>query len=150
MKDDLKSSLVWLALAIYICVETLWKLPLGGWHDPGAGFWPMAAGLFLGGLSILNLLKSLLSKATEPEKVSAQKRWKALVLVVAALLAYAATMDYIGYLLGTFLLLVILFRAVEPQKWLVSIGGSALIALGTYAIFEVWLRSQLPRGIWGY
>ena len=60
MKRDQKSSLAWFAFALYICIETARKLPIGTWSNPGAGFWPLGAGLFLASLSITVFLKSLL------------------------------------------------------------------------------------------
>ena len=145
------SSLAWLALAAYICVETIRRLPLGSWHDPGAGFWPVGAGLVLGGLSTLNLVGAFRKKSEEQKAPpKGKKRWKNLVFVLVTLLVYAASVETVGFLMGTFVLLVVLFRAVEPQRWIVAIGGSALISFATYMIFEIWLRSQLPRGIWGF
>jgi hypothetical protein len=38
---------------------------------------------------------------------------------------------------------------VEPQRWVVAIGGSALASIASYIIFEVWLKTQLPKGIFG-
>jgi len=151
MKRDQKSSLAWFAFALYICVETARKLPIGTWGDPGPGFWPLGAGLILGGLAALVFLKSL------PGKFSGEKvpwyplhTWKQIVAVLLALLLYAATMEFLGFLLGTFLLLIFLFRVAEPQRWTVALGASALISLAAYGLFEKWLRTQLPAGIWGF
>jgi hypothetical protein len=43
-----------------------------------------------------------------------------------------------------------LFRFVEPQKWVVAVGGSALASIASYVVFELWLKTQLPRGILGF
>jgi hypothetical protein len=151
MKRDQESSLVWFAFALYICIETARKLPLGTWSDPGPGFWPLGAGLILGGLAALDFLKSLTGKSSE-EKVPWYPlyTWKRIAAVLLALLLYAATMDSLGFLLGTFLLLVFLFRVAEPQRWPIALGASALISLAAYGLFEKWLRTQLPTGIWGF
>ena len=151
MKRDQKSSLVWFAFGLYICIETGLNLPLGTWSNPGPGFWPLGAGLFLAGCSMAVFLKSLLSKISE-EKAPwyPLHTWKRITAVVLALLIYAATMNFLGFLLGTFLLLIFLFRVAEPQRWPVALGGSALISLAAYGLFEKWLRTQLPMGIWGF
>jgi putative tricarboxylic transport membrane protein len=151
MKPDQKSSLVWFAFAFYICIETARKLPIGTLSDPGPGFWPLGAGLILGGLAALAFLKSLPGKFSE-EKVPwyPLHTWKRIAAVLLALLIYAATMDSLGFLLGTFLLLIFLFRLAEPQRWAVALGASAFISLAAYGLFEKWLRTQLPRGIWGF
>lgn len=150
MKKDQTISLVWLFVAMLLSIETLRALPLGSWHNPGPGFFPLGAGIFLGLLSGLNFLRSVLSKSPDAKERWVPKRWKTLALVMAALLAYASSLETVGFLIGTFLLMTFLFRAVEPQRWVVAIGGGALVSVATYAIFEVWLRTQLPRGILGF
>ena len=76
--------------------------------------------------------------------------WKRIIAVLLGLLIYTATMNSLGFLLGTFLLLIFLFRLAEPQRWTVALGASALISFAAYGLFEKWLRTQLPRGIWGF
>jgi len=39
---------------------------------------------------------------------------------------------------------------VKPQKWSVVILGSVLITTCAYLIFDVWIKSQLPKGPWGF
>jgi len=151
MKRDQKSSLIWLSFAFFIGIETIYRLPLGDWHDPGPGFMPLAAGVLLGFLSILNLIRSSLEKSVEDRTPwYAGRRWKTLVFILTVLYAYAFLFEVLGFLIGTFLLLLFLFRAVEPQRWAWAIGGSAVISFTTYVVFEWGLRSQLPRGIWGF
>jgi hypothetical protein len=68
-------------------------------------------------------------------------------LVVLALLAYALAMEHLGFLLGTAIFLGFLLRLVEPQRWAVVIGGSLLASAASYGLFEVWLQSELPKGL---
>ena len=152
MKKDQTSSLICLCLALFICIETIWKLPLSSWRDPGPGFWPFGAGIALGLLSAVNFILSLLNKSPEDKETwYPKKSWKTLVLILAAMLAYAFSLETLGFLTGTFLLLILFFRtAPKPQGWMVSIGGSALLSLAAYVIFDMWLKSQLPTGIWGF
>jgi len=148
-KYDQMSSLVWLLFALYICLESI-RLPLGSWRDPGAGFLPLGSGIFLGFLSIVSYLQAHLSRSEDVrDSWYSKERWKNLILVLAALLAYAIFLEILGFLLGTFLLLIFLFRGIEPQRWAVAIGGSALASFLSYAVFELWLRTQLPKGILG-
>ena len=147
---DQISSLVWLALALFICVESV-RLPIGSWRDPGAGFFPLWSGIFLGVLSGITFIRAFLSKETEPrDSWYPRDRWKSLILIPAVLTAYALSLEVIGFLSSTFLLLALLFRAIEPQRWIVAIGGSAAASVLSYAIFELWLKTQLPKGIFGF
>ncbi len=49
--------------------------------------------------------------------------------------------------LSTMILLVFLFKAIEPQKWSVALGGALITSLLSFVIFARWLDVQLPRGI---
>jgi len=143
--------MAWLGLALFIGVEVWRKLPVGEWQDPGAGFWPLGAAFLLGGLSVVNFLKSFFDKSPEDlEPWYPRQRWRTIVLIMASLMAYVFLLEWIGFVLGTFLLLVYLFRSAEPQRWVVAIGGSALITITTYFIFDIWLKTQLPKGILGF
>ena len=151
MNRESKSSLVWFLFACYICLETFRKLPIGTWKDPGPGFWPLGAGLILGGFSSWVFIRSLLEKSPkEKGPWYPLKTWKRIAAVILSLVFYTAVMDFLGYLVATFLLMVFLLRVAEPRKWVVALGGSAGIALASYGLFEKWLRTQLPKGIWGF
>lgn len=144
------SSSVWILFALYICVESL-RMPLGTWQDPGPGFVPLASGILLGGLSLVCFVQARLCESEEAKESWYPKvRWKNLVFILITLCAYALFLEILGFIFDTFILLVLLFRSIEPQKWIVAIGGSALTSLLCYAVFELWLKSQLPKGIWGF
>jgi putative tricarboxylic transport membrane protein len=149
---DQMSSLVWLVFALYICIES-GRLSFGSFHNPGPGFLPLLVGIFLGIFSIIAFLQAFLSKETEEIVQSwyPKKRWKKLIWVLVAMFAYAFCLEILGFLVSTFLLLVFLFRAgMEPQRWLVAIGGSAIASFSSYAVFELWLKTQLPKGFLGF
>lgn len=151
MKKNQMSSAAWLGLALCIGVEVWRKLPVGEWQDPGAGFWPLGAALLLGGLSVVNFLKSSLEKSSEDqESWYPRQRWRTIVSIMASLMAYVFLLEWIGFVLCTFLLLAYLFRSAEPQRWAVAIGGSALITAATYFVFDIWLKTQLPKGVLGF
>ena len=150
-KYDRISSLVWLALAFYMSIEST-RLPLGSWRDPGPGFLPLLVGLILAGLSIICFVQARKAESTG-QKASwySRERWKNLIRVLFALLAYALVLDILGFLICTFLFMIFLFRfGMEPQKWFWTIGGSGVASLSCYAVFELWLRTQLPKGILGF
>ena len=150
-KYDRTSSLVWLGFAIFICVEAF-RLPLGSVHDPGPGFLPLMVGILLAGLSVICFLQAREGPSAEAKgSWYSAERWKSLVWIVLALLVYAVVLGSLGFLTSTFLLLVVLFRfGTEPQKWAWAVGGSVIASLSCYAVFELWLRTQLPKGIFGF
>ena len=148
---DQMSSLVWLLAAIYICFESF-RLPIGSWRDPGPGLLPLGSGLFLGILSIILFLQASLNPSKEPgDSLFPRKTWRKLILCLVALLGYALTLQVLGFLVTTYIFLFLLFRfGIETQSWVISLGGSALASLLCYGIFELWLKTQLPKGIIGF
>lgn len=149
-KYDQISSLVWLLFAIIISIESI-RLPLGSFRNPDAGFLPLGMGIILGILSGMNFLKSCLNKTQGArESWYSKEKWPKLILILVALFSYSICLEIVGFLVSTFFLLLFLLRAIEPQRWIVTMGFSTLSSFAIYIIFEVLLRVQLPRGIWGF
>jgi len=145
MSRDLTSALFWLAFAIFFSIESLTQLKLGTLHQPGPGFFPFWAGVVLGLLSLILLLNSLRNQ--ERLSLSGLKSWK-LLLVAGALLAYLLLLETLGFVTITFLFLFILLR-LEYKGWVFSAVSALLGALASYAIFQLWLKTQLPTGPFG-
>ncbi len=149
-RDDQVSSLVWLFLAGLICIASL-RLPLGYLHDPGAAVLPLGSGILLGILSFINYLQDRRNPAKEVSGSSPSKRkWKNPIVVLVGLFGAAFCLDVLGFRLTIFLFLVFLLRMIEPQSWLLTLGGSFLASLLSYLLFETWLKVQLPRGLLGF
>ena len=70
-----------------------------------------------------------------------------MVMTVGALLAYAVLMNYLGFMISTFIFLAFLLRAIEPQRWSVALLGSLAASVAFYCLFEMGLKAQLPRGL---
>lgn len=150
-KSDQWSGLFLLILAIFMCWGSL-GLPYGSIHNPGPGFFPLWLGVILGLMSIGLLVTITLQKETAMsvrEILAEEIRWKEVLLVIISLVLYGVLIDYIGYLLVTFLLMALLLRSVEPQPWMAVVGWALGGTLGSYLVFEVWMKLRLPRGILG-
>lgn len=142
--------LFWVATALLVCIGSS-RLPWGSLDSPGPGFLPLLSGIVLGVLSIIAYIGAYLAKPQQSEtSVFPKERWRNLLLVLIGLFLYAVSMESLGFLLATFFLLIVLFRGVEPQKWTVSILGSALISFVVYIIFNLCLGARLPKGILGF
>ena len=145
MSHDRVSGLFWLAVAIFVAVQSV-ALKLGTLNRPGPGFFPFWGAVILGVLSFVLLVGSRPRRA--PESASGVRSWTLLV-VAGALLGYVALLEVLGFVVVTFLFLLLLFRLVH-KGWTVS-GLSALAGAGAcYALFQLWLRTQLPRGPFGF
>ena len=147
---DIVGSLFWMVLGIGIIIGG-YELDLGTLQEPGSGFIFFWVGVIMVGLSI-GILVDALKKAAVPGEFKAiweNIAWKKIALVVVALFVYGFIFMPLGFILSTFLLLVFLFKAIEPQKWYIAVLGSVISTLTAYAVFQLWLQSQLPAGMLG-
>ena len=150
---DVIASLAWLAVGCLFCVPAF-RYTLFRGAVPGPGFFPFCAGIILVGLSLVALLKALRAGRPDDRKADAgffprPDSRKKLLFALGALLAYWLTLERLGFLIATFLFLVFLLRSIEPRKWAVALGTAFLATTLSYALFNVWLRVQLPRGLLG-
>ena len=145
MPKDLASALFWLAISIFVSVEGF-SLKLGSLNRPGPGFFPFWGGLVLGFLSLILLVSALKKRGTI---TLSGIRWPKLLLVAAALLGYLLLLEKLGFVIVTFLFLLLLFR-LEDKGWVWSVASSALGAVSCYALFKLWLKTQLPAGPFGF
>ncbi len=76
-------------------------------------------------------------------------RWDRVLIVMGALVAYILLVRTAGFLICTALFMGFLLRTVVPQRWPTVISVAVITALASYGIFELWLKAQLPRGIFG-
>jgi putative tricarboxylic transport membrane protein len=160
MKSEEIQGILWIAVAGVISFFSL-RLPLEDTRRtvglPGPGFFPLLLGVLLALLGVLLLVKSWIErrKAVGHEKGPSGEGaglagfWanKKPFSVLAGLIIYSAILERLGFLLSTFLFLILLLRSVARQKWTLSIITALSISLLSYLIFEVWLKAQLPPGI---
>jgi putative tricarboxylic transport membrane protein len=145
MNKELIGSLFWLGFSVFAVVQGF-ALGLGNVQRPGPGFFPFWGGVVLGLLTLSLLIRAL--GAAGRLSISGI-RWWTLLLVVGALLAYLVFLESLGFVLVSFLFLFLLFR-LEYAGWLRSAMWSLLATAGAWALFGFWLKTQLPRGPWGF
>lgn len=128
-----------------------YDLELGTLRDPGSGFMFFWVGVIMIGLSLAVLVKAIRMKPDQKGVglLRGEVRWAKILSVLAALVLYAYVFTYLGFILSTVLLLLFLFKAVEPQKWSWAVMGAVISTLTAYGVFQLWLGSQLPRGFLG-
>lgn len=146
---DCYSSLFWLMVSALICSHAI-QLGIGTLSDPGSGFVFLFSGLVIGIFSLLIFILSIREKKGEAPSPFKNVHWGKLILALLYIFLYGVFLEHIGFLLSTFLLLGLLLRTIESKRWyiilLVALGG----AWGTYGIFELWLHTRLPRGMFGF
>ena len=149
---DISSGALLAALGLFFVVAGQ-DLGLGRVSDPGSGFLIFWVGVILIGLS-----SGIVAVAWKSDRegeggtlgaIWAGANWRKVGYVVLVLAVYTWALPTLGFLLATVLLLLVLFRTVEPQSWTTSVVGSAAATLAAWLLFVKALGTQLPTGLWG-
>jgi len=145
---DRVSSLFGLLFAFYILKESF-DLDVGGLHQPGPGFFSLFGGILLGVFSAILFFRSLVSRAGKKDRKAKGKEenLRFVFYIFVGLLVYTFTFEWLGFILSTFLLVVILLKFFDPQNWWKLVLTAGVASLSTYIIFAVLLKSELPKGI---
>jgi putative tricarboxylic transport membrane protein len=148
---DLISSLFSIAVGIIFCAGSM-KYGDVRAGFPNAGFFPFVGGAGLVLLSLIQLFGIYLgNRKTGEEKPEAffpqKESLKRIVVTLAILFFYCIALQYVGFLIATFLFMVLLLRCIEPQRWTVLLITALLTSTFSYLLFEILLKAQLPKGI---
>jgi putative tricarboxylic transport membrane protein len=143
----------WIALGIFVCALS-WRTGFGLFREPGPGFVAFAAGLCMAGLGVLMIGASLAEGGTgrgvrEPGVGLATVAWIRIIYVTALLIAYAALMDSLGFILTTFLVLWALLFDWGKRNWFGSLVVAGVTAALSYLVFERLLGLPFPAGVLG-
>jgi putative tricarboxylic transport membrane protein len=150
-KPDMGTSALLFCVGLFILFYAP-EFELGTMSLPGPGFMPFCTGILICAFSIFTFFQALFSPKTAGEKIWAGVRFQKLFLVLGALVIYSLLFKPLGFLLSTFILIFVLMRYIEPQRqsWVFCFLGGFFSSGLSYLLFEIWLKAQLPKGIFGF
>jgi putative tricarboxylic transport membrane protein len=150
IRSDRISALFFVCLSLFICEQSV-VIGLGTPDTPGSGMLSFGAGAGMGILAIWSLIQAFRSKKTHDNvRRDGSFRWGKFFLVCLCLFGYAIVVNWLGFVLTTFIVVLALFHLLESKKgWLVVIEA-ALIAIGNHLFFVEWLGLSLPQGFLGW
>jgi putative tricarboxylic transport membrane protein len=132
-------------LAVFVMWESR-RLPLGTWHNPGPGYFPVLLAAIL--LVLAGLLCALGTPATPLARVGWSEASQALViLAVGAFICLA--LERLGYRLTMLTALLFLVWLVERRSFLTAATFALALAFGSFYLFDTLLRVPLPRAPFG-
>jgi hypothetical protein len=142
------ACLIWLGVGGFFSVGSI-KYGVGSLSEPGPGFFPLFTGLVLSIAAIGHLaqLSRKPSIRTPEGTLWAEARWGRGVAVVVGLILYAFTVNFLGYIIATFLLMLVFFSLYDWKRWRVAFIVSFSVITVTYIVFCVWLKVQFPAGL---
>lgn len=104
---------------------------------PGPGVMPTALGVIILVLAVISFFRPEIERIELPNI-------RRILIILAALIAYAVLLEPVGYIVSTALLLGILLMAfAERRRWWQPVTAIA-VAFATYAIFRLVLSVPLP------
>jgi putative tricarboxylic transport membrane protein len=151
-KADMITGVVLLALSGFVIQET-WRMPASATFGPSAGFLPFWLGILLAMFAAILFVSAWRRPATEKDNNSifpGKEALLAITLVLVGLAVYILLIEVLGYLADTFLFIVFLMKAVEREKWPLTL----MVAVGTTAVlfltFQFLLQITLPSNMFGF
>ncbi|EPR26210.1 tripartite tricarboxylate transporter TctB family protein [Geobacillus zalihae] len=139
---DRIAAVAFLAVGALFMVESLRISKSAYGSAVGPNVFPFLLGLVLVLLSIKLLLETRRYSEATSEKPPRQYK-KFLVIFIAAIF-YAALLETVGYVITTFLFLVIGFQTMEKGALWKSIAIAAGFSLGVYGLYVKLLQGTLP------
>jgi putative tricarboxylic transport membrane protein len=138
-----------LLLAGFIYLESR-QLNFGTFRVPHTGFYPkILTGLLLL-LTVSCLAQTLRDKAPKrPTEQIPAEGWYRIGATLVTLVGFALVLEWLGFLLSTFVLMVLLLRAIEAPKWSKVIVVALVTAALSYGLFGWLLGVPLPAGVLG-
>ena len=151
---ELIGSLGWMFAGLIFLIGST-SFGLGELSEPGPGFFPFLMSLCLVIFSLVHFVGSL--KKRQSSQVSpGQRFWPEMkyltriVLIVFLVLLYILAMNPLGFVPTTFLFMFVLLKCIEPRRLRVVFLISGVTTGLAYAVFELWLRVNLPKGFLGF
>lgn len=143
-KGPILAGVILLALGIFVCHQAV-QLSLGQTSRPGPGFVPFGLGSILILLSLLYIFYFLRTQK-EREESKGHRRIYRTFLAIVILCLCIGLLNWLGYLITTFLLFLMWLAIIERKKWYVFLSLS-LLALVVVYYFNLLFSVQLPRGL---
>lgn len=135
----------WLGVSAFLIVAGR-DLGIGDASEPGSGFLVFWGGALIGLFAAWLLVESLRGARETLASLWAGARGDKVLIVTAALLAYALVLTSLGFLLATPPLMLVLLRAVDPVPWRRAIPVALGSTLGVWWVLARLLSIQLPAG----
>lgn len=141
-KFDRFAGVAFLLVGILFLVESQKISDSAYGSSVGPKIFPMWLGIILIALSIRLIYETFKYKSEGSQKEKLQYK-KFLIIFVSAVL-YAFFLEKIGYVVSTFLFLLIAFQTMERGKIVYSLLISAFFSFGVYYFFSELLGGSLP------
>lgn len=137
---DRSGALICLAFAAAVGFQA-YRLDTGTLDQPGPGLTPLLYASALAVLSAILLLRS----HTATENFAIDLRWRPVLSILAILLLYGLAIEWLGYLICTFVVTALLARTAGV-RWVGTLVLAGATTMAVNLLFVRWLAVPLPIG----
>ncbi len=150
-KADQFAAIVLLLFSAFVIFESS-RMTLQVEFAPGYGFFPFWLGTLMAVLSIILFINARTQVGDGEGMVVLPNRATLLNvgLILGGLGLYAFLMEIAGYVLDTFILVILLLGVVERERWQICLLSAVLMTASLYVIFQVILGVNLPTSVFGF
>jgi putative tricarboxylic transport membrane protein len=130
----------------------IFSIPADGFGVQGPRFFPMLAVVLWLALSLVYLLQHAVRLRRHGDGLPAERfdHTRAIVLLVAILVAYAYLLEPVGYWIATAAFFVACARTLGSRNLVRDVVIGVLLSLGVYLVFTRALGVRLPEGVLGF
>ncbi|MEH7495149.1 tripartite tricarboxylate transporter TctB family protein [Neobacillus niacini] len=139
---DRSLSLVLVAVCSVFIFESTKMLKGSFGSTIGPGMLPMVLAVVLAILSLINFYQTFRVK-NSGEK-SEKLQYKRFLILLGTSILYCLLLEPLGYVISTFLFLIIAFQVMEKGKIIYSLIFSAVISIGVYFVYVDVMKGTLP------
>lgn len=111
----------------------------------GPKTFPLILGILLGLLSLRLLYESFKKNAETEQKEKSQMYYKNFGIIIVSAILYVCLLELIGFVISTFLFLLVAFQVMEKGKIIASIIIAAVFSIGVYMMYVNFLGGALPK-----
>ena len=153
-KRETGAAIFWILLGVTAFVWSA-TFPFGSWKAPGPGFLPLILGLILillGGALFFQAVtqKDKGDEVRVPPLLPHGAPFRRVGLTLAILILSVALLPHLGFILTAFFLILLTVQAIQPRTWRFALFYALVSALSASVLFQVLLKTQLPRGPLGF
>ncbi|WP_339253662.1 tripartite tricarboxylate transporter TctB family protein [Sporosarcina sp. FSL W8-0480] len=139
---DRYASIAFLLIGLLFVIESL-KISNSAYGSAvGPKAFPLGLGIILILLSLRLLYETFKykSEAATGEKL----QYKKFIIILASAALYAFLLEKIGYVISTFVFLLVAFQTMERGRIVPSVIIAAVFSFGVYYLFAEFLGGSLP------
>ena len=147
-RSDFVVSVVILVTAMAVFGMTQ-KFPQGRVGIPGPNFFPnlVAGALVVLAIALFVRTRFFSSREhSETDEVVTNQSWRLVAATVLIAIIYSAVMEWLGFIVSTFLFIVFLASLYRMRKWWRITLFALSVTIVTYVVFARLLLVQLPMG----